>query len=160
MNSTSGLHGTESTNESLLLYEKPDGNITALLKVQVLCREDIDFCSDNGPTTQYWVDISKNNKSLPLSEFSPISPDVTDNGVTSRTLYDLSPGAILRTPFVSGATYPVTGSELNVQLVVCDEGTDQSISSNPDPLCNSLTTFNYESWTNATHGHFTQGMYD
>ena len=146
-NDTFDLPINKTINQGLLLYENPLGNVTALLKIRQPCTSDPRFC---GPEVGglNWLDISKNNKSVPQSGFLGFS----------STLYESSPESIFSTPFASALSDPVNGSDLNIQLLIC--------ASNLQPMekveisrCNSMASVGYTSWTNTSHGEFFTGMY-
>ena len=151
-NDTVYLPANKSVVQGLLLYENPLGNVTALLGVQYWCAKNNDSCFNN---EAFWLDISKNNKSVPQSIFSPqyynySEPD--DEGVVgvSSTLYESSPETMFSTPFASG---PYESSDFQINVLIC-AGNSQPTGKMNKSGCNSMMNTVYYPWTNASHGAF------
>ena len=105
----------------------------------------------------YWLDVSRNDDTVPRSDFSPVC-FVTDVGRISSTLHEFLPGANLRAPFFSGPSTHPQGPGLSVDLLVCDCGNDgNSTNAQESSLCNDVVYFTYQSWANASRGYFTFG---
>ena len=166
----SELFENETVNQSLLLFENSLGNVTALLKIRQPCAIGASDCVVQGAEGNFetlsWLDISKNNKSVPQSVFSPFyynyggqSFDQVDGEVISSTLYELSPGELkLSTPFAGQFSYPVDDSDPQVRLLICNNS--QPVEEADTSRCNSMVNIDYTSWSNSSHGaFFIQGMY-
>ena len=106
----------------------------------------------------YWLDISRNNNSIPRSDFSPVYFDTEYNRISS-TLHELLRGANLRAPINSGLSTDPHGPELSVELLVCDGGNDGNPTNvRESSLCNNITYITYQSWANASRGYFTHAI--
>ncbi len=145
LSTTKGLLENDTSNESLLLLENAAGNVAVLLKYVHPCTSN---CEDPS-----WLDISKENHSVPVSEFSPLHFNYTDEFsptdlVASSTLYESSPGTIFRPPFASGASIQVDNPGSHFQVHICHTA-----------LCNDLYYADYYSLTNTSHGCFIAGTY-
>lgn len=157
-NSTEGLLADETTNQSLLIFENSSGNLTVLLKLMRSCSGN---CTDSS-----WLDISKNDESIPPSVFSPVYYTYTeqnDDYTVSSTLYESSPGIVFGAPFGSGPSYQADDSGLNfrVQLLICSENihaTGNRGYASP-PSCSDVMNVEYTSWTNTSHGYFHTSTY-
>ena len=97
----------------------------------------------------YWLDVSRNNNSIPRSDFSPVYFDVGYSRFSS-TLHESVPGAKLRPPFISWPSIRLHGLGLEVELLVCARGSREQAG---DPFDN-VTSITYQSWANASHGYF------
>ena len=148
----------KSVVTGLLLYENPLGNVTALLAAWQYCASGAIYCAakdgDLNPTSS-WLDISKNDKSVPQSVFSPryynYSGSNDDNvNVVSSTLYESSPGTMFSTPF-SSAWF--NDSDSQIDILICT-GNSQPTGEMHNSGCNSLMNEVYTPWTNASHGAF------
>ena len=103
----------------------------------------------------YWLDISRNDNTIPRSDFSPVYFDAGYDRISS-TLYESLPGAKLRAPFISRPSAELHGKGLAVDLLICDGGNDGDLTNKRDfPLCNNVTYITYQSWANASRGYFT-----
>ena len=151
-NDTVYLPANQSVVKGLLLYENPLGNVTALVGVQYWCAKFNESCFDKN-SEHFWLDISKNDKSVPQSVFSPqyynySEPD-DDNVVgVSSTLYESSPETIFSTPFASG---PYESSDFRINVLICASNS-QTTGKVDNSGCNSLINTVYDPWTNASHG--------
>ena len=174
-NSTQSGTANGTINQSLLLYEDSGGNVAALLQVRQLCQIIKPTSSDCGsddlgyPLT-HWLDVTSVNHSIPRSDFSPVNYNSTydpylhqtvPNGVIiSSTLYESRPGARSSPPFATGASLFEREPGLNVDLLICDDGTQNAAFSpdSPSSRCNNVAYTTYRSWTNASHGFFENRM--
>lgn len=169
LNNTSEPPANETVNQSLLLYENSLGNVSALLKIRQRCPSEASDCvvegSDGSPAILSWLDISKNNKSVPQSVFSPVYYnsggqlfDGQDDQVVSSTLYGLSTAeSMLSTPFAGVISYPVVDSGPQIQLLICSNS--QPVGKAETPRRNFMSLA-YTSWSNSSHGAFaTASMY-
>ena len=150
------------TNKSvvtgLLLYENPLGNVTALLAAWQWCASGAIYCvAKDGDvnSTNSWLDISKNDKSVPQSVFSPryynySGPNDDDINVVSSTLYESSPGTMFSTPFSIGS---FNRSDSQIGVLIC-AGNSQPTGEVHNSGCNSLMNTVYTPFTNASHGAF------
>ena len=104
----------------------------------------------------YWLDVSRNDDSIPRSDFSPVYFDVGyGNGVVSSTLHESLPGAKLRAPFITGPSNYPSGIGLDVDILVCDGGNDDSFTKKREvSLCKNVTYIAYHSWANISRGCF------
>ena len=100
----------------------------------------------------YWLDISRNDSSLPNSEFSPVYYDTGSDEIFSSTLYGSYPGVKLGAPFISTASTHSNGSGLNVDLLMCVGG--EPTNKLGVSVCNNLMHITYKSWPNASRGYF------
>lgn len=106
----------------------------------------------------YWLNISRNDDTIPRSEFSPVY-FVTDVDRISSTLHEFLPGANLRAPFFSGPSTHPHGPGLSVDLLVCDGGNGgNSTNESESSLCKNVMYITYQSWANASRGYFAHAI--
>ena len=142
----------------LLLYENALGNVTALLNTWQWCASGATDCISEDrqeSLTSSWLDISKNDKSVPQSVFSPqyynySGPNDDNVTVVSSTLYESSPGTMFSTPFSSGS---FQNSDSQIHVLIC-AGNSQPTGEVDNSGCNSLMNPVYSPWTNSSHGAF------
>lgn len=92
-------------NSTILYYENPTGNVSALLQRTTTTNED-DSSDYNGRTwSQKWFDItSQESESLP-NEFRNTDRTISNKSLYSSTLYESNTNATYSTPFTSGANF-------------------------------------------------------
>ena len=130
------------------MYEDSGGNVAALLQVR----------EPEPGQGLYWLDISSNDNSIPRSEFSPVYFDAGNGRIASSTLREVLPNGKLRAPFISRPSISPNSTGLEVDLLICDGGTDGNSTNEPDFfLCNNVTFITYQSWANASRGYFSHG---
>ena len=132
--------------------------MSALLEVAQLCFND---CSYLGPgvatTSSSWIDISRNSNKVAGSSFSF---NYTSAGITflnSGTLYETLPKSKFSPWFASGPSYPINGSDLGVQLLICDGqiiDVALPIRKRDASSCGSIISLNYVPLTNSSHGQY------
>ena len=108
---------TQSTSQNPLLYKDSGGNVAALLQVP----------EPEPGHGLYWLDISSSVNSIPRSDFSPVYFHTDSGLVASSTLREVLPGGKLRAPFTSRSSISPNPSGPEVDLFVCDGGTDGNL---------------------------------
>ena len=143
---------------SLLLYEDSLGNVSALLEFAQLCNGTCPYTGWDVPNSNsYWIDISKNSEEAAGSSFSFNSTSAGLTNINSGTLYDTLPESRFSPWFAIGPAYPINGSDLIVQLLICDSRiTDVGLAvrKRDASSCGSMISLNYNPWTNSSHGYF------
>ena len=128
-----------------MIYEDSGGDVAALLQVR----------EPKPGQGWYWLDVSRNDNSIPRTDFSPVYFDVGNGRIASSTLRESIPGAKLHAPFISRPSIRLNPPGLEVDLLVCDSGNNGTLTNNRDLfLCNNVTFITYQSWANASHGYF------
>ncbi|KAM0801855.1 hypothetical protein BDR22DRAFT_847330 [Usnea florida] len=157
--SISNLSGNQSADLSLLLFENSLGNVSALLEFAHLCNGVCPYPGPDVPITKsYWIDISRNSKEVAGSSFFFNSTSAGLTFPNSGTLYETLPDSRFSPWFAIGPAYPINGSDLRVQLLICDGRiTDVGlpVRKRDASSCGSILSLNYETWTNSSHGYFT-----
>ena len=132
--------------------------MSALLEFAHLCHGTCPYLGTGLPNTNIsWIDISRNSKEVAGSSFSF---NYTSAGVTflnSGTMYETLPKSKFNPWFASGPFYPINGSDLLVQLLICDgqiTDVDMPITRRDASSCGSIISLNYIPWTNSSHGYF------
>ena len=132
-------------NQALLLYQNPDGNVSALLNYVANC--DAPDCAD---VAGEWIDISSQKASA-----APTSQTLENDGSSvqgiSSTLYGSAPGFTFGIPFVSGRDYTSNRTDLTVQSLF------YSPPSGDTPDTDGILSTVFESFSNNSHGVFTEG---
>ena len=132
--------------------------MSALLEFAQLCNGT---CSYPGPdvpiTNSYWIDISRSNKGATGSSFSFNSTSAGLTFLNSGTLYETLPESRFSPWFATGPAYPINGSDLKVQLLICDGRSIDvrlPVQKRDASSCGSIISLNYLPWTNTSHGYF------
>ena len=132
------------------------GNVSALLEFAQLCTGSCPYPGPDVPiTNSYWIDIS--SKEVAGSSFSFNSTSAGLTFLNSGTLYETLPKSRFSPWFAVGPAYPINGSDLIVQLLICDGRiTDVRLPVNKRDTssCGSIISLNYVPWTNSSHGYF------
>ena len=143
--------------------------MAALLLVQQLCP----VTNSSNCTVGYsdWHDVTSISQFIPDPYFSPVDYNSTydayyptgtvrNDVVISSTLYESRPGAKFSPLFATEASIFEREPGLNVDLLICADGTQTSRSSpdSPSSRCNNVAYTTYRSWTNASYGFFEARM--
>ena len=132
--------------------------MSALLEFAQLCTGLCPYTGWDVPnTSSYWIDISKNSKEAAGSSFSFNNTSSGYKTPFSGTLYETLPKSRFSPWFAIGPAYPINGSDLTVQLLICDGRiTDVRlpVRKRDTSSCGSMISLNYDSWTNSSHGYF------